>query len=79
MKRQSRLVRALCAALAIAAATAMAAETDHAWRFDTSGRAAVITTPVEAAGTSAVALESPSCVERTCHGIVTPGLYVIFR
>ena len=79
MKRQSRLVRAFCVAVVAVAATTKAAETDHAWRFDTSGRAAAISTPVEAVGTNAGALERPSWAERTCSGIVTPGLCIIIR
>ena len=79
MTNKRKISHALCVSLAVAVATATAAETDHAWRFDTSGRAAAITTPVEAAGASPVVFDRPSCVEGTCHGIVTPGFYLIFR
>ena len=79
MTNKRKISHALCVSLAVAVATATAAETDHAWRFDTSGRVAAITTPVEAAGTNVGSLERPSWVERTCSGIVTSGLCIIIR
>ena len=78
MVDKSRFCRALCTVLAFMAAGAVA-ETDYAWRFDTSGRAALVAQPTATSGANTVALQAPSWVEGTCNGIVTPGLCIIIR
>jgi len=78
MAEKMKLFHALCVGLALVAAEAVA-ETDYAWRFDTSGRAALITVPSETAENNSTVLEYPAWTEETCNGIKTPGLYFIVR
>lgn len=63
----------------ILAALGASAETDYAWKFDTSARAAALTAPVQATGRPATAWRNPYWVEANVRGITTPGLCIIFR
>ena len=72
-----RLIGVLLFALAVVGNAS--AETDYAWRFDTSARAAAVTAPVQVTGRSTTSWRNPYWVESSVRGITTPGLCIIFR
>lgn len=63
----------------ILAALGASAETDYAWRFDTSARAAAVTAPVVSTQPVAEPLQSPAWVEGRGEGAPVRGCLIIFR
>lgn len=72
-----RLIGVLLFALAVVGNAS--AETDYAWRFDTSARAAAVTTPVVTATVVAEPLQTPAWVEGRGEGAPVRGCLIIFR
>lgn len=72
-------MKSLMIVVSFAALLHASAETDYAWRFDTSARAAAVTAPVSVAQAVAEPLQLPAWVEGRGEGAPVRGCMIIFR